>query len=656
MQQIGLILERLEELRFLTPSDTQVLRVPRQRCGLVRDLGTIGGLSFYDFIEQTLYGIRSHRQAGTASLIFSGGGDVLVERHFLTDAFEVVVNGEKQALKAGQSPGEYLFAMNRDAFREAVLVDGRDFIVPKGREALQNYLTDLLLEGPTALRPAPGTETEDLESVRQRRIALEKQLATLPAPDRNIALPTPEPPNMDEFLQALEQTREIERRLLERRLRLNEEARILSQDAALPAGANAGVILAELEKKASHLEEMDGALKALKRASQQGPAFAVKAAVIITLMISAGAAAIGQILEEVLLTRTAFFLAGLAVVGTIAIWFMRLNRLIKTTSEAKALRLKRNQLRDQAAKLCLRVGAVGAEDLSPDSIRTLIDRTSRRDLRRMLKEAILPFVDSEQELKCVRRLHRALETPLTEAAEARDRDMPAVPLVRVTRSALGMLSQWTRAVQESCEEAVSARQQLMREQVERELLEQSLEKLRATERTLELVHKKAIQPESEPAHRAARHLNQVFVPLLHRYLGHDAPRSFDADLMPQFAGEPSSCVNSFIALIVRLFNPAQARRQVRPVGSVVMDPGLAVGCELESPLAQLLAHSPMCGHVTLTHSRQELEEAFLRAAALDVGTTMGMANVEELADLEARGLYSPHDHTSPAPSTSHLLL
>ncbi len=653
------ILHRLVELKLSDESGTQVMRIPPHRCNLIGLPSPDSRISFLEFLEFVLYGTSLIKTSGTVSMVFTGSKTVQAERDLATSKAQVRIGGRLTKPDAEQSLGEFLFGLSEVQFRKAVIVDTRDFVLPAGVQALGNHLRDLLLPTkPTATSAKKTPPTQDLQSVRSKRQALERQLELMPKPSAEVAIDPIDPPDIEGLVQALEQTREIEKRILERRIRLADELKkTTSQDQAC-FSATTAPILGELEKIANLIEETEGETKKLRTAVTAGFGFAARSSVIISLMIAAGAAAIGGILAEPLLTKVAIGLGVLSAVGIIAMWLRRMNRIMLATQQAKAVRAKRTKLRDRASKLCLRIGtAASGEDLNPESLRILIDRTSKRDAKRHLQEILSPFVDTDSELVTVKKLFKALQSPLHEAAEIRDRDLPQVPLVRLTQSAMGILSDWTKALSESGRRVESAVSDKVRFQVERELVEQSLEKLIATERTLELNKGRNTPKKEEPSARIAKHLNQIILPLLQRHLGELAPQTFGADLTPSFRTRPDSTVNSFIALALRLFNPGVTQSEVSALGKIVIDPGLAVGAALEARLGQLIAHSPICGSLLITHSRQELADSFARSMVLEIGSSIGKSSWEDLVEPEETTLYSAHDHPEPqAGSPSHVLL
>ncbi len=659
MSQANVVLKKLTEIRLNKGADSVVLCRASQRCTLLKNGGDLGEMSFFEFIQTVLYGTGNNRQIGEGSVSFSGSKSVTVTRDLISNKATIKINGNEIKLKKNQTPGSYLFGLNMAAFTKAVLVDGRSFIIGAGQESLRAHIQQQFIPQLEEKKPVVQMEvTEDLGEVRSKRIALEKQLQMMPEPSTQLNYEPVDPPAIGELLKALEQTREIEKRLLERRIRLNEEfknTKSKDQTALLPATAP---ILCELEKIANEMDSLDAETNSYRSALSQGVSFAVRASIIIALMMSCGAAAIGQILDEPLLTYAAIVTVVAAIGGVIWAWVKRMNRIVLTTKKAKATTKRRRQLRDKAAKLCLRVGtAASGEDLNPESIRTLVDRIGRRDMGRFLNETIAPYVDTDEELSIVRTLAKALESPLSQAAEIRDSKLPAVPLVRVTQSVMSILSDWSHALEESgkrVENAVSAQ---VRQKIEREMVVQALEKLKATEKTLALngnKTKKASKTTNTPTARLAQHLNHVFVPLLQRYLGAEAPELFLDDLMPKFKHAPSSTTNSLVALILRLFYPADQLPQIPSIGHVVLDLGLAVGKENEKVLGQLLASSPICGPILLSHSRPELEHSMTDSLAMEMIAMIGISEVEKThTDIDST-LYSGHDHFTPQAASGAL--
>lgn len=659
MNQPKVVLHRLNELRLQRDDlDLSILQ-PKQRFRLLTNGGRIGEFGFIEFIDRVLFGSITQGHTGLASLLFDGSKSVLIVRDLATNKARVEIDGSPISLANGQQPGPFLFGMQQDKFAETCLVDGRDFVIPKGSKALQDHLIRVLT--PASARKKPITNApvaEDLDAVRAKRIALEKQLELMPKQESKTTYDLLDPPSMDELLRSLEQSREVEKRLIDRRIALTEEFKKtsnLDQRQLTPVTAP---ILGELEILAKKIEDNEFQTADLRSSLNQQGNFLARAAVIISLMISAGSAAIGHLLEEALLTKIAIGLAGIALLGVLSIWLARLNRIVMTTRQAKTLRSRRIKLKEKASKLCMRIGtAASGDDLSPEAIRTLVDRIGRRDTSKVIKEALAPFIDTDAELATVKKLARALESPLIEAAEIRDPNLPAVPLVRVTRAAMSVLADWSKSLDENCKRVERVVAEETKAKVERELVEQSVERMRITERTLELNRGRKMKPEIDPVARAAQYLNRSLLPILTRYLGESAPRKFTNELSPIFVSEPSSEANSFVALIVRLFDVRGSRQEIASIGNFVVDPGLAVGSQLEPVLNRLLSNSPYSGSISVLHTRIELERTFLNSIALEAQCSIGMTESEDRVQRIESSVYSGHDHSSaPIASPLDLLL
>ena len=655
----GIRLDALTEIRVDRKGQTEAFRPGLGRCQLYGNGGCLFGIPIQELLAALLYGDTRMSLDAVISASFSGEKKIDIRRQGSHGQVILSINGNQQKL-GQQSPGLFLFGVNRTTFVRNVDIDARDAIVAAGSSSLQESLRTLLL--PNALpkkTPLPEmARTDDLAKVQAKRRILEREYAALPQEDGPLPFEAVDPPAMGELIEALEETRLVEKRMLDRRLELGaalQQATAVGQKAGIPPVSS---LLDELEEKARALENNQNELTQLRNESNQPTSFLTKTGIIIGLIVSTGLGGAGIQLDETALVQFGVGIAGLTTVSVIGLWLVRMNRIVATTRAAKTLRMQRGNLKEEARQTCLRVGAMADfEDITPAAIRSVVDRAASRNIGRVLKETLAPFVDQPAEINIVKRLAKILEMPLTTAGRSDDK-IPAVPLVRVTQSVLNLAGQWNQALGTCAERVEAAVTDKVRNQIERELLENSLEKLRATERTLELNSiKKSSVPGDTATAKAATALNLKILPLLVRRLGKQAPSKFAADLKPEFSSEPTSEVNSFIRSCVLVSGLGEPSMHINSIGRFLRDPGFIVGPSLEEAFIAALTTSPQFGRVNLVHSRPELEQAFIRMASPAFPALVNRVEKEEALELStAEEVYSSHvDRNAASALTADLL-
>lgn len=653
-QGAGTYLGPLEELRVTDRDGATRTWVPgRMTRRLLAGRAEIAGAEIPDLLIRLLVGPG---RPGESLVALFGGSRRLELRRDQANRPGLRI-GQHELDLGGRNPAEILFGVDAATLVRELVVDGRDVRPEAGAEALRDALRQLLGLPPVAAA-VPTRPAEDLEALRKRRRLLERELDALPR-EETIAAEPVDPPAMGDLLEALEAAREVDRRILTRRLELAQAyEKAIKQPVAdfLPANQ---AVLEQLETLADELERERGALGALKRRETAPTPFWVKGLTVVLVIIALLSALAGKSLPDPGLVTFGLATAGAVVLLLAGLWFGRLRGVITATRQARRMRAGRQELRERARALLARVGAMTDPDnLGPETIRDLIDRLARRDFGRIVKDLVAPFVDTPAELGVVRKLARALETPLERAAEALDARTPAVPLVRVTRAALGLAKGWSEALEESGRRVEAVVTRKVRARIEREMLEESIEKLRTTERTLELAAGAgAGLPRGNgdgAARKAAQRLEIRLLPLLRRGLGDRAPRGFGADLLPAFDRPPTAEVNAFIMLLATLVDIREPAFLREPLGRFLIDGNLFLDDELEVVLARCIAELPQCGTLNLAFRRAGLERAFREAAAPLIPALIADGATGRPAPAE---LYSGHvarDQVAAAPA--HVLL
>ncbi len=616
---------------------------------LLATFGEIPACEIPEILLRLFYGPLAPGENITARF---GGARPVVLRRDEKGRTTLSVGG--QAVDSGtRSPGEIVFGVAREAFRDELIFDARELRPGRGSEALRDALR-AQLGLPLLERSGGARQAEDLEALRRRRRLLERELDAMPR-DAEVATDPVDPPAIGDLLESLEAAREVDRRILTRRLEL---ARALEQASKRPVAELVPpntVVLEQLETLADDLDQERRALGTLKGTEVQTTPFWARAGTGLLVLVALLSALAGKALAEPILVDLGLGLAGLAVVAIGLIWFGRVRGILQTTRRARRIRAGRQQLRERARELLARIGAIAdADEISPESLRELIDRVSRRDFGRILKDLIQPFIDSPGELGVVKKLVRALETPIARAAEVTDARTPAVPLVRVTRAALALAGDWSAALAETSKRIASDVEKRVRLQIEREMLEESIEKLKNTERTLELAAGHGRAKPDPIVENAARRLETRLLPLLRRQLGARAPRSFKSDLTPCFDFEPTAATNAFILLMATLMDLREPGFRREALGRFLIDATLPLDADLEIAFARAVAELPQAGTLNLAFSRPEFAASFRRSASPLIPALISDAEAGVKAETE---LYSGHDRPGkPAAGPAHLLL
>ncbi|HGY91395.1 MAG TPA: hypothetical protein ENK43_09505, partial [Planctomycetes bacterium] len=536
----------------------------------------------------------------TGRLVLDSVPAVEVTRDLSSGKAAVTVGGTPQDLER-KEPGQFLFGTGRSEFESNWTHDVRGDLIAAGPSSLTKALRA------DVLRTLPPSNTRvDTRALQQRRAQIEARLDELVSESDEAAPPPVDPPALGDVLEGLEECREVDIRLLDRRIeqaQAMDELKSQSSITAIPTS-----LLNEADNLANEVEELDRELKAIRKSETRRSNETLKAIVVVLIVAAAGLAALGHQLGEKNLLKLGLGLA-LGTLGLIAVaWLLHFKRLMKVARQARALRTRRNRFKEKARNLIRRLGVtVDPKDTSPDTLRRIADSLRERKKKLDIETALAPFIDTPRELAMARKLREALDRPLRDVASGDD-DAPAAPLVRTTRAVLALAKDWQAALEENGRNLESHLQTKIRRNIELDLLEENLRKLLEAEK--EAARQGSVDPQTEALKRRARQLRRHLLPELQRLLGAEAPSRIDDDLQVVFEGTPSASMNSFILTLSRLTVPVAP---TPTCGRWLLDAGLGLARPEWSAFAAWLTSSPRASHLTLAWRDPILRDRLLDA-------------------------------------------
>ncbi|MEZ6195780.1 MAG: hypothetical protein R3F20_08630 [Planctomycetota bacterium] len=587
----------------------RVQAIDRGSFGERADLGGI--------LLDALFATDRRRDIRSAVLTFEGpAGEFRLHRDWENDEVALESPGGARRTLADGEPSR-LLGLDRASFRRSVLIRGGDHgAVGAGRESLGRGLQGLFgLPVSSHDITAPDRQRE-IESLVAKRSEIDSTLRALDAARPGPITPEP-PPEMGELLEALEEARTIDRRLVARRLDL---ARTLDELADRPQVASGPSPAArrELKSRCTEVEKAEAELDAIRvrdERNRRSPWLGV--ALVVGFLAASGLMLAGHMvlndrrLAELGL-RAAIGVAALGVAG----WVLRSIATLRLAGLARRAMSRVETSREHARRAVVAAG--GPADLDQVDSRILhrvIDRLEERSALTELKALVAPFVDDAAEITWLRQLETSLAADLAEI-ERDDPATPSLPLVRATDRTLALLESWQAALGRTAEAAAARAEEGVRVEVEREMLQSARKRLEA--RITELRSRPAHDDRDRGRARTlARRLEAVVVPALVEILGEDAPRTFGEDLVPTAGPNPDAETNSLVLLLARILVTAPEAETARGLGVMLVDPGIALSPAREAAFLAWLAREPRLGRLTLMSSRTEILAGMRRRAGGD---------------------------------------
>lgn len=537
----------LDSIRITLPGqDPLEIALGGRRIGI---LAEVAGrrVDLASLVESTFYGQEAGEIDGIqeVELRFAGDAPVVVRRHFLNGTCSLRIAGRIVDL-GEQTPGQHLFGLPRSAASRALRVDGRKSLA----DAVEHGVAGALQRDLAVL-----AGLEDACEVQNRITALDRRIESIrngiesmPAPPET-SFRASDPPALGNLIKAIEETREVERRLLGRRIELAGKLEGLSKGEAKIAGATSQTLIDSLDSSASALEKIEKEIASLAAKAAAGGAQSIITVTVVIVIAVCGLALMGRELGDDLMFRGGLAAAGAALIGGVGAGLIRAQSIISATKKVKDLRQEKEDTSKKALGTCRRVGApADLGDVTPDTLRRIADRARGRNVSQEIRSSVGPLIDTPAELDMVRKLAEALERPIT---ESKDPSAPTAPVIRASAAVVDLATQWVEHVDETARSIEAAGRDRVVYETERELLNQSLAHLEKERDDLATQQQSHVAL-AESSRNLARRLDREVVPILRRILGVDAPVGFTTELVPmgRVRGEPAE--DAVILTVARL--------------------------------------------------------------------------------------------------------
>jgi hypothetical protein len=497
--------------------------------------------------------------------------------------------------------------LDRSTLRRSTLIRGHDHAaVGGGREALAASLRRIFGIADSATSAGESERQREIEDLSSRLREVESALAALdeasPASERPA-----DPPALQNLLESLEEAREIDRRLISRRLELARALDDLSNGEKKP-GELAPAVKREIRECQRLLEASEKELKALCERARPGKGMTSMAvAVLIGLLSASGLMLAGKfVLDDSTLAELGLRAAGgVLALGFIA-WFIRSASVVRVGTAAKKAGARATKLRERARReIAAAGGPARLERVDAATLREFLAGAGRRSAQEEIVETLAPFIDEAEEIQWLRQLEMGLAQDLGDVAVGNSSgSAPKLPLVRATDQVLDLTRNWAAALENHTGAVAEHVENRVRREIEEEMLQKA--KRRLTSRLSELrVTRPSRSPALEQGESLARRLNTLVAPALLEILGDNAPLNFDARLAPRGGGEPDAEVNGLTLLLARLLVLNGESDLSRSLGAILVDPGVTLSPEREAAFLAWLAQEPRLGRLLMIASRPE---------------------------------------------------
>ncbi|MEE9393007.1 MAG: hypothetical protein V3W41_10920 [Planctomycetota bacterium] len=571
-----------------------------------------------DLLTRILYSDETPSQLVSAALTFRGpkGQVTTASRDWVTRQTRLTYPGQS-AQTCHQSLGHEILGLNREAFEKRYRLDDREQPGKDDAADPKSLGRRLRAELPKVNSNELDLDVllEEKSAISDRRSQVEAALKTLKEESGGDHVEPIDPPAVGELLESLNQAREIDARLLRRRIQLLDDmGRKLAptrSDSRLPVAA----LLSGIETLAGQLENAESQYERLRQHTRRrGDGFIGMAVATATCTAGLALFAFGLWLFSQALAEFGLAVASIAAIASLIGAGLRGLGLFRRAKALTIARRKLTDLREEGLKRIARVGApADLDEIDSTSLRRVVDRVATREAGKEVAEWLAPYRDDPREKAQLEQLLVNLERPLGQTTRSSGGGTPEVPLIRATHAALAIAGQWTKALVSNRENLAEQVEAEIRRDVEIDLMSRTLRQLKNAERELDrrvgaaerqTASADAVAPEAA----LAAQLNESLIPTLQGIMAERAPLRFDGLLNPVYETRPSASTNALVYAVHRL---ESALTVDGAFARIYVDPGINLSETDEDLLFRYLADEVGCGPIVVSFRRRRDREAFL---------------------------------------------